>query len=143
MIVQSEIQINAAPSIVWGVTEDVEVWSQWTPTIESAVRLDAGPFDVGSRVRIKQPGLPEAVWRVTALSKGNSFTWETRVLGIRMVATHDLLPCDSGTKCILRLEVLGIVAVLLWPLISRSARSAIAQENVSLKALCEALPPTL
>ena len=139
MLIEEKRLINASQSIVWRVTEDVNSWSQWTPTIEYAVRLDDGPFDVGSTVRIKQPNLPDAVWRVTALTKGDGFTWESRVRGIRMVATHELLPCAEGTKSILRLEVPGVVGMLLWHFISGPIRKAIAQENTCLKAACEAI----
>lgn len=139
MKLENEKTIAAAPAVVWGVTVDIEHWPEWTPTVESVVRLDEGPFDVGSTARIKQPGLPEAVWRVTALEVGAGFTWETRVRGMRMVAAHELTPAGEGTKNTLRLEITGVVAVLLWPLIRRSVRRALEQENTGLKAACEAI----
>lgn len=139
MILENEQQIDASPSIVWRVTEDVVHWPQWTPTMESVVRLDDGPFDVGSTARIKQPGLPEAVWRVTSLTRGEGFTWEATIRGIRMIATHQLSPCGAGTRNVLRVRVSGLFGVLLWPLISGNIRKAIARENASLKLVCEAL----
>ena len=45
--------IGAPPSIVWKTTEDVERWPLWTARFETVRRLDDGPFDVGSKVRIK------------------------------------------------------------------------------------------
>jgi hypothetical protein len=104
MRVESVIQINAPQEVVWAVTVDFACWPEWTPTMESVKRLDAGPLCVGSVARIKQPRLPEAEWRVTALTLGKRFTWETRVRGIHMVASHELSATDGGTRNLLRLE---------------------------------------
>jgi hypothetical protein len=139
MMLESEKEIDAAQSIVWSVTEDIERWPLWTPTVKEVTRLDDGPFDAGSAARIKQPGLPAVVWRVTKLTQGEALAWTTQLPGIRIVATHTLLPSGSGTMNILRLEVCGILAVLLWPLIRISAGKALEQENVGLKAKCEAI----
>lgn len=129
--------IDAPPSIVWRVTENIERWPHWTPTMNSVTRLDDGPFDVGSTARIKQPGLPEAEWRVTALTRGESFTWEARVRGMHLVATHEMAPSGDGTLSVLRVDISGIAAVLLWPLIRISVRKALEKENAGLKAECE------
>lgn len=131
------IEIDAPPATVWSVTEDVESWPQWNPTMLSVERIDPGPLDVGSAARIEQRGLPEARWEVTELERGRRFTWETRVRGIRMVATHELVPLGGGTRNVLRLETSGLLAVLLWPQIAASTRRALAQENAGLKARCE------
>lgn len=139
MIVENERSIEAPLSIVWSVTENVSDWPSWTPTMESVVRFDDGPLDVGSTTRIKQPGLPEAVWKVTSLTRGVQFKWETRVRGIKMIASHELSPCGEDTKCVLRVEVRGILGVLFWPLISGPIRKAIDTENSCLKAQCEAV----
>ena len=139
MKLENQKQINAPKSIVWSVTEDVERWPQWTPTAKNVKRLDEGPFQVGSAVLIKQPGLPEAQWRVTALTPGEGFTWETRIRGIRFVASHELTSSGAGTSSVLRIEMFGGVAALLWPFIRVSARRSLEKENAGLKAKCEAL----
>ena len=130
--------IGASPSIVWKATEDVERWPQWTASVETVRRLDNGQFDVGSKVRIKQPGLPETEWRVTALTRGDGFTWETRIRGMRVIASHELTPSGAGTRSVLRIEMLGVVAVLMWPLIRPPLRKSLEKENVGLKTTCEA-----
>lgn len=138
MKLENHKQIDAPPAVVWAVTEDVERWPEWTPTVQSAQRLDDGPFDVGSKARIKQPGLPETEWTVTSLSRGNGFTWETRVRGMHLVATHALAPSGVGTNSTLHIEMSGVAAVLLWPLIRSSASKSLERENAALKAACEA-----
>ena len=139
MQVEDGIQIDMPKTIVWSVTEDVQRWPEWTPFVQTVKLLDDGLFDVGSTALIKQPGLPEAKWRVTALSPGESFTWETRVFGIRMVATHELKTSGTGTSNVLRIEMFGIVAALLWLFIRSSARKSLVKENASLKVECERL----
>ena len=137
MLLENERIIGASPTIVWDVTINVERWPQWTPTVETLERLDEGEFTVGSTVRIKQPGLPVAVWQVTSLTPGKSFVWETQVRGMRMIATHELTPVKNGTSCTLRLRITGIVALLLWPFIRSSARESLEKENSALQVECE------
>ncbi len=137
MTIENHITIAAPIAKVWAVTEDIERWPNWTPTIEKVTRLDDGFFGAGSSARIKQPGLPEAIWGVTAVDAGQSFTWETRVRGMRMIATHELTPTDMGTQCTLRLTLKGLVAFLLWPMIRSKLVQALQQENDGLKVVCE------
>ena len=137
MRVETTIQIAAPISRVWEVTVDVEKWPEWSPTMQSIKRLDSGQFAAGSRARIKQPALPELTWTVTSLEKETSFTWETWLLGMRMSATHKLTAAGEGTKNELSVEVGGVTAILMWPLMRSSVRKALRQENAGLKARSE------
>lgn len=138
MKVEDAVDIEAPPEAVWAVTVDVERWPEWTPTMKSARRVDQGPFAAGSAALIRQPGLPEARWVVTTFKPGENFTWETRVRGVRIVATHELTGIPTGTRNLLRVEVFGLLAGFLWPLIRSSLRRALEQENAGLKNRCEA-----
>ena len=137
MRVDDAIHKAAPPDVVWAVTEDVERWPEWTPTVTSVTRLENGPFGLGSVARIKQPGQPEAEWTVTEFGSGQRFSWETRRLGLHMTGTHELSPDGAGTKNVLRVEAKGVVAVLLWPLLRFAMRRALSAENRGLKARCE------
>jgi hypothetical protein len=117
MKLENAIQIDAPPEVVWAVTEDLERWPQWTPTMESVKRINQGQLEVGSAALIKQPGLPETKWVVTALTARERFTWETRIRGIHMIATHEITAAKNGTLSVLRVEMVGLVARLLWLLI--------------------------
>src|SRR5579859_7347355 len=105
MRIDHSIEIAAPPEAVWAVVTDVERWPEWTPTMESVRRLDNGPFQLGSSAKIKQPQMPEAVWRVTAFTPGRQFTWETTVRGMRMIASHELVNSPAGCTSRLGLEV--------------------------------------
>jgi uncharacterized membrane protein len=139
MKLENVIHIDAPVEAVWAVTEDVERWPEWTPTMESVKRVDQGPFDVGSAALIKQPGLPEARWVVTALTRGKQFTWESQVRGMQIVATHEMAAVKISTQSLLRVELSGLVARLLWPFIRSSLQQSLAQENAGLKSRCEAV----
>lgn len=138
MIIENAKVINAVPNRVWQITQDIERWPEWTPTVNQLTRLDEGPLRVGSVARIKQPGLPECEWRVTALTDGTSFTWTSRVYGITMKATHEVLAIESGTKSVLRLQMHGTLVTFLRPLISVAVSKSLERENTALKARCEA-----
>ncbi len=137
MIVENTLHIDAPPNVVWVVTEDVDRWPEWTPTISSVRRLDDGPFGVGSKALVKQPGQAESEWTVTDFVLGERFTWETRRAGIVMEATHELEPDRNGTSNTLRVVVSGFLGTLLSPLLRPLIRKALADENVGLRRRCE------
>ena len=137
MIIEDTIYIEAPPNVVWSITEDVERWPEWTPTITSVIRLDDGPFGLGSAARVKQPGQPESEWTVTEFVPGERFVWETRRPGLHMRASHEMKAERAGTANLLRVEATGVMAVLLWPVLRLAVPWALLQENRGLKARCE------
>jgi uncharacterized membrane protein len=139
MTVEDPIYIEAPPDVVWAVTEDVERWPEWTPTVTSVVRVDDGPFGLGSAARIKQPRQPESEWTVTEFVPGERFVWGTQRPGLRMRASHEVEADGAGTANVLRVEVTGVAAVLLWPVLRRAVGWALSEENRGLKARCEEL----
>ena len=112
------VEIQATPDRVWSVMRDVERWPEWTRTIRSVTRLEGGPFDIGSRARIRQPKLLPAVWRVTELEEGRGFTWVARSPGVRVKARHRVEPTATGTRATLSLDFSGPLA----PLVARLTR---------------------
>lgn len=137
MRVSHTIQIRAPLDRVWAVTLDVERWPDWTPTVTSVERLDGGPVQVGSRVRMKQPLQPPSEWVVTRCDAGKAFAWETRRPGLRMIGTHEMRTAPTGTTNILHVDAHGPLAVLLWPLLLLAMRRALRDENVGLARYCE------
>jgi uncharacterized membrane protein len=138
MSVTHEIHIAAPPERVWAVTCDIERWPEWTPTVTSVTRKSQDEFGLGSVARIKQPLQPESEWTVILFEPERRFAWESIRTGLRFVAVHELLPDDSGTKNILRLEATGFLAILMRPILRAAVGRALRQENRGLKARCEA-----
>lgn len=113
-----DVEIQAPPDRVWRVMSDFERWPEWTPTVTSIERLDRGPVAAGSRLRIRQPKLPPALWRLTEFEPGKGFTWVTGSPGIRVTARHWVEASGTGSRATLSLQFSG----LLGPLVARLTR---------------------
>jgi hypothetical protein len=138
MHLQQSAEIRAEIKTIWATLMDVERWREWTRTIDSVERLDHGSFGIGSRARIRQPRIPVAIWTVTELEPGRSFTWVSTAIGIRSVATHRLDPRDDGTVVLtLGLVQTGWLAWLVRSRAEKTAREYLAIEAQGLKRRCE------
>jgi uncharacterized membrane protein len=129
----------AAPSErVWAVMSDVERWPEWTASVTGVERLDAGPFGVGSRARIRQPRLPVAVWTVTALEPGRFFTWQSPAPGLLSVGHHRVDPTDdNASRVTLSLTWSGPLTPLVRLIFGSLSRRYVAMETQGLKHRCE------
>jgi len=132
------VQIAAPPETVWGVMSDIERWHEWTPTITSIRRTNAGPFRIGARARVHQPRLPPADWIVTSLHEGRGFDWESRAPGVRVLARHIIEPSVSGCRVTLSVQYSGLVGNLIGRLTASLNRRYIALEADGLKRRAEA-----
>lgn len=137
MTITDSITIRASVQEVWHVTQDVERWPEWTPTVTSVRLISDPPPGLGSVALIKQPMQPESRWVVTDFEPGRRFAWETRRPGLRMVGSHDLTAEGGGTRNVLRVEASGWLAVLLSPVLRVAIGKALTDENLGLKARCE------
>ncbi|HET6919143.1 MAG TPA: SRPBCC family protein [Jiangellaceae bacterium] len=133
---EASIDVAAPAERVFGVYTDVEHWPDWTRSVTSIERLDQGPLRVGSRARIKQPRLPVAVWEVTDLVPGRSFTWMARGPGTVTTGSHVITPAGSGdrVKVTASLEQTGVLGPLLGLLTKRITNRYLDMEVRGLKA---------
>jgi carbon monoxide dehydrogenase subunit G len=135
---QRTVTIAAPPERVWEVVIDVERWAERIPTVESVERLDAGPLAVGSRTRLRQPRLPEAVWTVTELTEGSSYTWESRSPGVTVTAAHLVEPHPDGSRLTLDLTVSGPMSLVGWVMTRSLTKRYVETEAASIKKAAEA-----
>lgn len=138
MKIETDIHIDAPPETVWAVTENVDAWPDWTPTVTKARSIGESRFGVGSRYALKQPMQAEAIWEVTHCTLGTGFTWTKQGSDGRMQASHRLVPSAGGTTNILSIEVRGLLFSVLWPVFRPVLMHALKTENAGLKAFCEA-----
>ena len=101
------IDIGAPPHRVWEVMTDVERWSEWTPSVTRIRRFPNGPIDVGSRLWIKQPKFPPAMWKVIDVKPNRSFTSVSGAPGFKVVANHSIEPIPAGSRVTLALRFNG------------------------------------
>ena len=136
---EATIDVAAPGQHVFEVYTDVERWPEWTASVTSVERLDQGPLSVGSRARIKQPRLPPAVWEVTEVVAGRSFTWMARGPGIVTTGSHVVAtPEGEGpVRVTASLEQAGLLGPLLGLLTKRLTNRYLQTELQGLKARCE------
>ena len=129
--------IQAAPERVWEVFSDVERWPDWTPTVDSVERLDAGRIHVGARTRIRQPKLPVAIWEVTKLEDGEYFEWVSRAPGITTTGCHRVVSTPEGTVATATIIQEGPLGWLFGRLYAGLTKRYIAIETQKLKEISE------
>lgn len=137
MNIQTSVDIRTEAKSVWDTWMDVERWPEWTRSIESIERLDSAGLGLGSRFRIRQPGIPAAIWAVTEFELGRSFTWGSQIFGVRNVAAHRLEPRGEIASVTLTLEQTGWLARLIRSKAEKTAREFLAMESQGLKRRCE------
>jgi hypothetical protein len=131
------VDIAASPGIVWAVMSDAERWHEWTASVTSIRLLDRGPLAVGSRALIRQPRFPPALWKVTAITPGHSFTWRSGVPAAWVHATHSVAPVGAGTRATLSLHYEGPLGRLLGRMTRDITNRYLQMEAAGLKARSE------
>jgi uncharacterized membrane protein len=107
---EQSIDIDAPPARVWAVLSDIDGWPGRIQTVEAVELLTRPPIGVGSRVRLKQPKLPEGTWDVTVWDAPSYFEWTQKTGGTSSVAGHrvEALGADR-TRLTLTLEMRGLL----------------------------------
>ena len=130
--------VAAAPSTVWDVITDVERWPEWTPSVRSIKRYDAGPLVLGSRAHIQQPKLRPADWVVTRIELGKGFDWVTRAPGLVVTGGHWIAPIPTGSRVTVSIRLGGLLSPIVSWLARKLNASYLDLEARGLKAYCEA-----
>jgi Polyketide cyclase / dehydrase and lipid transport len=133
--------IPAPQPLVWSVVADVARWPEWTASVSRVKMLSPGPLQIGSRVRIHQPKLPPAFWRVTDLNPGASFTWISRAPGVRVTEQHTAAAIAIGTHVTLFIHYEGLFGALLSWWVGKLNDRYLEMEADGLKARCAVLAP--
>jgi uncharacterized membrane protein len=110
---EKSIEINASAQRVWGVLTDLEAWPQRIETVDTVELLTPAPITTGSRVRLKQPKLPEGIWEITAWEAPSYFEWTQKSPGATSVAGHRVEPLGEGrSRLTLTLEMSGLLIAI-------------------------------
>lgn len=134
---QASVDIAASPDVVWSVMADVERWHEWTPSVRGIRLIGSGPLRVGSRALIRQPKFPPAMWTVTALDAGRSFTWKSGMPGMWVDAHHSVEPIEGGARATLRLHYEGALGRLLGRMTQAITNRYLGLEAAGLKRRSE------
>jgi uncharacterized membrane protein len=111
---ERSIEIHAPQQRVWDVLSDLEAWPQRIETVDVVELLTPAPIGVGSRVRLKQPKLPEGTWDVTAWDSPSFFEWTQKTGGVTSVAGHRVEALDDGrSRLTLTLDMRGLLVAVV------------------------------
>ncbi len=132
--------IDAPPDRVRAVMGDVERWPDWTSTVTS-IQLFDRPLAVGSRMMIRQPTLPPALWKVTSIDD-SGFTSVTRSPGVAVTAHHWVERTATGSRATLSIRFTGLFGPMIGWLTRRLNNRYLAIEAAGLKRRSESPAPS-
>jgi hypothetical protein len=136
---QETIDASVGAEQAWSALAAVTTYPRWTTSMTAVEPLDGPELRVGRRFRIRQPGLPVVVWRVSEVDDGTSFSWRADSPGVHTVAYHRVqaLPA-GGTRITIGIRQRGVLAGLVAMLTAAKTRRYLLLEAAGLKAAAEA-----
>jgi uncharacterized membrane protein len=136
---EQSVEIDAPQQRVWDVLSDLEAWPRRIETVESIERLNNGPIGLGSRMRLKQPKLPEGVWDITQWDPPSYFEWRQKTSGITSTAGHrvDALG-EARARLTLTLDMRGLLVPLVALFYKGLTNHYMAREAEGMKRAAEA-----
>jgi uncharacterized membrane protein len=135
---ETSIDIAAPQQRVWDVVSDIERWPERVETVETVEPLTPRPFGKGSRVRLKQPKLPEAIWDITVWDAPSRFEWIQKTTGMSLVASHIVdAVAEGGSRLTLTIEMRGLLAPVMGRLSSDLTNRYMRREAEGMKRAAE------
>ena len=112
---EKSIDIDAPAQRVWEVLTAIETWPRRIETVDTVEILTSAPMDVGGRVRLKQPKLPEGIWDITVWDTSSYyFEWTQKTGGTTSVAGHRVQALgDRQARLTLTLDMRGLLVPLI------------------------------
>ena len=133
----TSITINASQQAVWKVLSDVAHCQEWTPTVTKVEVLNTPEIKLSNRYKVIQPKLQPVVWTITELNSAN-FTWESKSMGMHMVAEHVVKPINANqAEVTLTFAFNGWLGNLIGKMYGKMTEEYIQTEAQSLKKKVE------
>ena len=111
---ETSIEVDAPQQRVWDVLSDLEAWPQRIETVDTIELLTPPPITTGTRVRLKQPKLPEGTWDITTWDAPSYFEWTQKTGGITSVAGHRVEALEGDrSRLTLSLEMRGLLIPII------------------------------
>ena len=111
---EKSIEIDAPQQRVWDVLSDIEAWPQRIETVDTVELLTPAPIGKGSRVRLKQPKLPEGTWEITEWDAPSYFEWRQKEAGATIVAGHRVEALAEGrARLTLTIDMRGLLIPIM------------------------------
>ena len=111
---ETSIEIDAPQQRVWDVLSALEAWPQRIETVDTVELLTPAPLTNGSRVRLRQPKLPEGTWDITVWDAPSYFEWTQESDGVTSVAGHRVEALgESRARLTLTLDMRGFLIPIM------------------------------
>jgi uncharacterized membrane protein len=111
---EQSADVDALQQRVWDVLSDLEAWPQRIETVDAVELLTPAPVGDGSRVRVRQPKLPEGTWEITVWDAPSFFEFRQQSGGVTTVAGHRVEALEEGrSRLTLTLEIRGLLVPIL------------------------------
>jgi carbon monoxide dehydrogenase subunit G len=138
---EKSIDIDAPQQRVWDVLSAIEAWAQRIETVEVVELLTPTPITKGSRVRLKQPKLPEGTWDITVWDAPSYFEWTQKASGITSVAGHRVEALGEGrARLTLTLEMRGYLIAIIGLFYKNLTNRYMNLEAEGMKRAAESTP---
>jgi len=135
---EQAIDIDAQPQRVWDVLSDLEAWPRRIETVDVVELLTPAPVATGSRVRLKQPKLPEGTWEVTVWEAPSFFEFRQQSGGVTSVAGHRVEAlADGRSRLTLTLDMRGVLVPIFGRIYKGLTNRYMTTEAQSLKRAAE------
>jgi uncharacterized membrane protein len=136
---EKSIEIEASQQRVWDVLSDIEAWPQRIETVDSVELLTPAPITTGSRVRLKQPRLPEGTWDITVWDAPSYFEWTQKTGGTTSVAGHRVDALGEGqARLTLTLDMRGLLIPIMFLFYRKLTNDYMNLEAEGMKRAAEA-----
>src|SRR5919112_3974217 len=136
---EKSVEIDAPQQRVWDVLSDLEAWPQRIETVDVVEVLTPPPVGGGSRVRLKQPKLPEGTWDVTTWDAPSYFEWTQKTSGTTSVAGHRVEALGEGrSRLTLTLDMRGLLIPIVAVFYKKLTNDYMNLEAEGMKRAAEA-----
>jgi uncharacterized membrane protein len=137
---EESIDIDAGQHRVWEVLSDIEAWPRRIETVDVAEVLTPAPMTKGSRVRLKQPKLPEGTWDITVWDAPSYFEMQQKAGGVTSVAGHRVEALEGGrSRLTLSVDMQGWLVPVVGPFTKGMTTRYMTSEAHDMKRAAESI----
>jgi uncharacterized membrane protein len=135
---EKSIEIDTPQQRVWDVLTDLEAWPQRIETVDIVELLTPPPITKGSRVRLKQPKLPEGTWDITIWDAPSYFEWTQKAVGATSVAGHRVEALAEGrARLTLTIDMRGFLVPIVAVVFKKLTNNYMDLEAEGMKRAAE------
>lgn len=137
-VIDSSIEIEASPDVVFRICSDLENELRWNPKAEKAVKVTDGPVGEGTRYRAKWKRSPEMDVDCVAFD-AVARTWTNHNKGpLEVTSAFTVAPTDAGSRLTCRFQVEGHgIGKLMAGVLTKQMRRDIPDNLDRIKNLIE------